>query len=80
MESFREYTQTEKQLNESILKSPITLFALLATYQRKVNSAKTAEDKIELLGKMVFISGQLNFNLVKGIENRLTELENNKGQ
>lgn len=76
MKSYGEYSMEDtEEFNESILKSPVVLFGLLLTFQRKVNSAKTAEDKIELLAKMTFISGQLNFNLVKGIEGRLDELD-----
>ena len=73
MYSFKEY---DEELNEiSILKKPITLFALLASYKAKISSADTAEDKIDMLATMLFISGQLNFNLVKGVENRMKNLD-----
>ena len=74
MQTFKEFDET-KQIDESLLKNPLTLFTLLGTYKHKINKAKDADEKIKLLATMLFISGQLNFNLIRSVEQKLEKFE-----
>lgn len=73
--SFKKH-MIEEQLNEAgILKNPLTLFSLLMSYNNKISKNIDNKEVLEAIGKMIFISGQMNFNYLRAIDNKIDRIE-----